>query len=493
MVGVDSAPLWIVKYLCGKYGMRGFGTFFKDGFLKEITSTLPPLSGPAWPSIYTGLEPREHGVIDFLSLGRNYEKADLLFLDTERHPPFWDTLSDRGLRSLVVTPVMITSPSSRKNVDMMTGWPLKPRFSSAAVRAEARKAGFLGEPEIEGVLKAGTLPVKEGSSMYAKSMRCRAAFSRRMIERNDYDLVLVCFSETDRMQHYITAKNWEALLMPLYKEVSEFLAWLAPYAKEAGGDYEIVLFSDHGSQQIKNKFLLNAWLINSGYAKLKDSIIESMKRPERGAGSAKYLIREKLFKSGLRKVYNKMPENVKSTFASATGRVLSGASGGDYTRIHDFDFDMHNTRAFASVSNNPVGTIFINDRRFADPRVSAGEKPRLKAELAKALGSLRSPEGDRFIRRVVDGSEYYRGLDSIITPDLLVEAKPSYTIDVFNYSQNSNLMKPELAKSGDHTMYGIFGMLGSDAGYLNACSKRKMDVCKIAPLVFKYFGVDGAR
>ena len=66
MVGVDSAPLWIVKYLSNKYRMRGFDAFFRKGFLKEIESTLPPLSGPAWPSIYTGLEPRQHGVIDFL-------------------------------------------------------------------------------------------------------------------------------------------------------------------------------------------------------------------------------------------------------------------------------------------------------------------------------------------------------------------------------------------------------------------------------------------
>ncbi len=492
MVGVDSAPLWIVKYLCDKYGMRGFGTFFKEGFLKEITSTLPPLSGPAWPSIYTGLEPREHGIIDFLSLGRNYEKADLLFLDTVRHPPFWDTLSDSGLRSLVVTPVMITNPSNSENVDMMTGWPLKPRFSSDRVKAEARKAGFSGEPEIEGVLKAGTLSVKEGSAKYAKSIKDRARFSRRMIERNDYDLSLVCFSETDRMQHYITAKNWEELLMPLYNEVSEFLAWLASYAKEVGGNYEIVLFSDHGSQQIKNKFLLNAWLVNSGYAKLKDAIIEGMTDSGHGTASAKYLIREKLFKSGLRKVYNRMPEKVKSTVASAAGKVFSGTSGSDYTRIHDFDFDMHGTRAFASVSNNPVGTIFINDSRFADPRVGANEKLRIKAALIKALNSLRSPEGDHFVKRVVDGSKYYRGLKGIITPDLLVEVKPAYTIDIFYYSQKSVLMKPELAKSGDHTMHGIFGMQGSDAGYLNAYSKRNMDVCKIAPLIFKYFGVDGA-
>ena len=146
------------------------------------------------------------------------------------------------------------------------------------------------------------------------------------------------------MQHYITAKNWEGLLMPLYKEVSDFLLWLETYASNSGDDYEIVLFSDHGSQQIKSKFLLNAWLVNNGYAKLKEAIMQSAKKDKRGAASTRYVIREKLFKSGLRKVYNRMPGNVKSVISSTAGKVLTGASGSGYTRIHDFDFDMSSTR-----------------------------------------------------------------------------------------------------------------------------------------------------
>jgi predicted AlkP superfamily phosphohydrolase/phosphomutase len=300
----------------------------------------------------------------------------------------------------------------------------------------------------------------------------------------------MCFSETDRMQHYITAKNWEGLLMPLYKEISEFLVWLESYAKSSGNDYEIVLFSDHGSQQIKGKFLLNAWLVNNGYAKLKDAIMESMEHKANGAASARYAIRERLFKSSLRKVYNRMPEKVKGVIAGTAGRILTGTSGSEYTRIHDFDFDMHGTRAFASVSNNPVGMVFINDSRFSSPKVPAKEKQALKSELSKALRAIRSPGGGRLVQRVIDGSDYYRGLSGIITPDLLVEARPDYTVDIFYYSKSSTLMKPELAKSGDHTVHGIFGMLGSDAGITREYGKKKMDVCGIAPLVFKYFGVD---
>jgi predicted AlkP superfamily phosphohydrolase/phosphomutase len=492
MVGVDSAPLWIVKRLCDRHHLRGFETFFKEGFLGEIESTMPPLSGPAWPSIYTGLEPRQHGIIDFLSLGKNYEKESLLFLDTDRHPPFWDTLSDAGLKSLVVNPVMIIEPSKKANVDMMTGWPLKPKFNSNRLKTEARRAGFSGEPEIEGAMKSGAVSVEEGSEMFTKSIKGRALLCKRMIEDGDYDLALMCFSETDRMQHFLPTKGWEELLTPLYREVSEFLLWLQEHAKRSEDDCTMVLFSDHGSQQIKSKFLLNSWLVNSGYAKLKDSILESMKKEEGKAASAKYEIRERLFKSSLRKVYNRMPVKVKSAIAGTAGKVLSGTSGAGYTRIHDFDFDMNGTRAFASVSNNPVGMIFVNDYRFANPQVSAADKQRLKAELAKALLRVRSEQGERLVKRVVDGGKYYRGLDSLITPDLLVEATPDHTVDIFYYSHDSKTMKPEPAKSGDHTMHGIFGMLGSE-GYVRACSKKKMHVCKMAPLVLGYFGVNDAR
>ncbi len=489
LIGIDCAPLWILEKLRKEQGMQGFSAFLDNGALKEVESTLPPLTGPAWTSMYTGLEPREHGVIDFLYLGKDYEKENLLFLDTKRHLPFWDALSDRGFKCLVITPAMITQPSEKKSVDMITGWPLKPKFSSSAMKEASEKFGFEGEPEIEAALKSGETSPEEASKKYVKSVKARAALSKSLIETGGYDLVFVCFTETDRMQHYsLNTGRWEPLVAPIYREISEFASWLASYAKDSGDGYALLVASDHGVQIVRQKFLLNAWLVNSGYAVLKDSVVKSMAGARQGKASAKYQLREALLKSGLRNVYNKMPSKLKGAIAGTTGKVLSGASGGAYTRIHDFDFEMAKTRAFASVSNNPVGMIFINDERFARPCVGASGKRALKAELERSLRSLKSPEGDALIVDIIDGAAYYRGMRDAIAPDLLVEVKQGYTIDVFNYSAQSDFMAPELAKSGDHTRRAIFGVQSSDPAFVSSCGKVA-SVCDVAPAILRYFGV----
>ena len=154
LVGIDSAPLWLIKELYKKYGMKGFGAFFEDGILTDMRSTLPPLTPVAWPSIYTGLEPREHGMMDFFCIDREYTKQ-LLYFDTDANRTFWDLAAEAGFRSLVVTPAEVLQPSSSENVDMITGWPMPPRFSSREMEGIAKKFGFDGEPSIEKEMQDG--------------------------------------------------------------------------------------------------------------------------------------------------------------------------------------------------------------------------------------------------------------------------------------------------------------------------------------------------
>src|SRR5207302_8558809 len=135
------------------------------GDLREIDSNLPPVTASAWPSIYTGLEPSEHGIMDFLFLDKNYTKQ-LIYYDTQRSVPFWDTLAQQGLKSLVITPAMVLKKSSHKGVDMVTGWPLQPRYSSLELERAAKKFGFEGEPDIGMDLEKRAMSIEKASKLY---------------------------------------------------------------------------------------------------------------------------------------------------------------------------------------------------------------------------------------------------------------------------------------------------------------------------------------
>ena len=156
--------------------------------------------------------------------------------------------------------------------------------------------------------------------------------------------------------------------------------------------------------------------------------------------------------------------------------------------MHDFEMDPKGTTAFASISNLVVATIWLNDRRFSKPTVRQGERSRLVAKLRKELLAIRTPEGKRVIKSVIDGRSYYKGTKLFIAPDLLVEAEKGYTLDIFNHSAATDFMPPELAKSGDHTREGVFGISGN-AFSRSAFRGREMHVHDIAPAVLRFFGL----
>ncbi|MDE1851667.1 MAG: alkaline phosphatase family protein [Candidatus Micrarchaeota archaeon] len=490
IIGIDAAALWIIKENCKEYGLRGFERFMKDGTLEEMESTLPPITPVAWPSIYTGMEPREHGVMDFFCIDREYTKQ-LLYYDVVGKAPFWDTLSDHGIRSLVITPPVVVNLNRKENVDIITGWPLPPKFSSEELQKAAKRFGFRGEEDIEQELQNGRIGISEAFKRYEESTVKRAKLAKHLIGEKPYDLVFVAFTEIDRMQHYTLNKgNWKEYVMPLYRHVSDFIEWIVERARNEDEDAVIMLVSDHGAQPIRHKFMINAWLVQKGYTALKPGYAKAFeKKAGEAAPGIKYTLREQIIKSKAKKlVYDRMPAGLRRGVAKAMGSVLASGSGGDYTRIHDFDIDMENTRAFTSVSNNPVGLIWINDSRFSDPQVNESEKEALKKEIAKELEKVRTIEGDKLVVRIFDGSEYYKNTKEFIAPDMMVEVAKGYIVDIKDYSPAMLYIDPDVARSGDHIREGIFGAMDPKSGKLKV-QKNRIDIYGFRNTILGYFGL----
>ena len=128
LIGVDALPLWLLRELCKEKGFEGFRRLMNERVIVDSESVLPPMTGPAWPTIYTGLSPEQHRIQDFFVLRSNYT-PDIVFYDSEKIRPFWETLAERGHRCLVVTPATVVKLSKNENVDMISGFPLPPSQS----------------------------------------------------------------------------------------------------------------------------------------------------------------------------------------------------------------------------------------------------------------------------------------------------------------------------------------------------------------------------
>ncbi|MDE1865234.1 MAG: alkaline phosphatase family protein [Candidatus Micrarchaeota archaeon] len=489
VIGIDAGAGWIIHDFRKKRRLGGFEKFMESGAFTDLESTLPPMTGPSWPSIYTGFRPGMHGVPEFLRMEPNYTKT-VVFYDPNVREPFWTKLSRHGIKSLVMTPAMLVRPQEDRNVDMITGFPLPARFNSEAMKKAAARYHYTGEPDIEQQIKSESITLRQASKKYLEAIETRAKLSKELIKKNDYDLSFVCFTETDRMGHFSLNKpEWADCMLPLYEGISDFLLWAHERAEKE--DATVMVLSDHGEQPIHKKFLMNGWLINNGYAKPKQAIESGLKGES--SGTMKYQLRESLLKSKLRKrVYDKLPSFGKKIVKGAISATLTGTSSEDYTRLHDFDYDMEHTVAFASIANCPVTTIYINDDRFEKGTVKRHEKPALKRRLMAELKGIKDEDGKPLVVNVFDADDYYEDTKLFIAPDVMAEIKEGYIMDAFGYQKSGKLfMKPEMAKSGDHLREGIFGVVGygSKLDY-GAIKKRKLYVYNIEPTITSYFGVD---
>ncbi len=479
MIGMDSVPLWILKELESEKGMQPFRKLLSTDCIGNMESTLPPMTGPAWPSIYTGLEPKDHGVPDFFVMKKGYT-PDIVYYESQKAHPFWKELANKGVKCLVITPATDITLPDYDNVDMITGFPLKARTNSKELEALMRKHRFEGEPNIEKEIKAGKMDVSEASGIFAKSVRSRSDIAIKMMQSKKYGFVYVCFTETDRLQHFVlNRREWRNYLLPVYSEIARYVGFVIDTIDKNGG--RLVIVSDHGAQPIRKKFLLNNWLMQNGYLHLNDKAEkEFAKEPDRKA-PAEYNIREKIMKSGLRGVYDRMPYHAKRAAYVAFGKVFSGAATSKYTRMHLFDFDMKRSRVFAAISNDPVASIWINDSRFATPSVKNG-KEKLMNELKTKLSKVKSYDGGKMFVNIYDGKEYYNGTKKFIPADLLVEAAEGHTIDIFNFSKDTLFMDPEDAKSGDHIRNGIFGT------YPKLPDPKVGSVTQVKRFIMKHYG-----
>jgi predicted AlkP superfamily phosphohydrolase/phosphomutase len=489
LVGIDSTPLWIIKKLEKRWGMGGFRIF--GDALVEITSTVPPVTGAAWPTIYTGLEPKEHGVIEFSGITRNYEKQ-LLYYESAKHPPFWDTLAHKGLHSLVVTPAVALEKSGYGSVDMITGWPLQPRFSSSRIERISRTFKFEGEPDIGNALNTEKLSLAEATRLYTESTKKRAELSKYLIEHNDYDMAFVCFTETDRIQHYsLNLKEWEGYVAPLYAEISKFLSYLDSRVKKRGEEAAIMVVSDHGAQQIHHKFLTNSWLVQKGYATLKDSV--HRRAEANGSTGTVSKLRKKIADTLVeskfrRQIYTKMPASLRKIGENLVDSSFDYESQGRYTRIKESDFDMRNTAAF-SCSSGTMSMIWINDSRFATP-YKGKAKGTVSKEIMHRLTSIKDAEGKRLVRNIYNGSDYFSDGGNIIPPDIVFELEPGYTSDFSGYLEKGLYTEPEINRRGEHTRMGIFGIrFYNGNAKMKKSGARGLALSNVAPTILSYFDI----
>jgi predicted AlkP superfamily phosphohydrolase/phosphomutase len=380
-------------------------------------SVFPPDSVPAWVSFFTGLNPAEHGVLEYVDYLSSKTAEDPQAEIFHGHT-FWDRASRAGCRVAVINPFLAYPPWPVAGV--MSSGPafVKGRvMTSPGDYAEQIPLPFMGGYEVvpsEGDL-AGFLDRTE------QDTRSLMDYALKVMADQNPDLAFVSFLTLDRIQHFMW--RYTDPQDPTYPGKTEFADSIFRFyllmdevvgalRAQAGSGTRTLVMSDHGHGRRCTR-LINVneilrqekWLVCQGGAQVFSSrrVMEQLKNAVLAYAHQWHL--EKI----LQKVVKRIP-NKKAL--KRGDHIIDKARSLAY--LSDFD------------GANPFGGICLTAAAHAGGAYEAH-----RTRILGLLTNLHQPAGlsRPVVRWAKRREEVYAGAHLGKYPDVVFELEPEYGVN----------------------------------------------------------------
>ena len=460
--------------------MPNLSGFLQQGCQAVLETTIPTLTMPALPSLYTGKNPGELGIF---SLSK--PSGEIFTISDIDYPRIWDYCGERGLRSLVFNAKFTYPPDEMQGI-MVSAGPLPsadaPYTYPREMRAEIEKLEIPRTVDRADVLSFEDIDqAPERHSVYCvEEMRSRFKRFVHLWEKESFPFVFYWEGMTDAVQHRVW--YYPSLLKDFFRELDLILGEVF----ERFRDYNIILVSDHGFHgTAQARFHVNSWLEELGYLKRSGG---ALSRPFMNL--VHYLARNYIPDGLLEKAMKKLRGKKKSSRAGEE-KAAEGKGGQEGPDPYDGEeeqkkrdlnyakswnlghlpgIDYKNSRAFQS---EQWGIDVLNCR---DPE----EYERIREDIITRAGTIRAPEKAlslitrkgvvnqedpaRVFQLVKKREEVFSGRHMEEVPDIVFLTSFEYFPE---YQLSSKLYSRPVGKSrrvvpGDHNRapLGIFAAAG---------------------------------
>jgi len=266
VIGLDGAsPL--ILYLLGrdKKFKKGLREILLRGLFKELISTIPPLSAPAWTTIFSGFNPGEHGIYDFIS--RMGSTTVVHSSKSLQGKMIWDRPKTYDQLKTILVNVPLTYPPYKINGIMVSGFPSPINTLCAypkVVEAKLRKKFPNYMVDIPFINPNYTgIDVKSFVYYVYRLTLYKFKLTEFLLKNYDWNLSIVVFTELDRLQHvlwgyveeYCSGKartdlheRYYNLLVDYYLYLDEIIGKLLDLV---GKETNIIVVSDHGFEKLE--------------------------------------------------------------------------------------------------------------------------------------------------------------------------------------------------------------------------------------------------
>ena len=392
-----------------------YGLMREAGF-PQLRSVFPADTTPAWTTIYTGKDPSEHGILNFINLGATKNTYEpLKFEDSAfRGKTFWDVLNQKGLSCAVLLPMNIKD-----------GWQIdglmitRPVDGQMHVYPEEKKDLYAPNANILGTESKFTSEQaldKLRDSFFAKAEE-EIRLTDLALEQENVDLLFSYFSTTDGIQHefwkycdphhpfYPGSNPFSDTIRDMYIRMDQYIGSV----KERFPRTPLLIISDHGhGARPVNMARINELLRRGGFLTPKNKNSEKASVKKKITRTTKSIVMKTIRTIGLPSWAVKLAKRFpiwKSLFASGK------------------DFDWNNTLAYMSdlsaVKNYSYGGIRIHD--------TAEDKDTLADQIIEYLRPIRIEGEDTYLFEwIVRTNTFYHGEHLDKYPEIIFQMDERY-------------------------------------------------------------------
>lgn len=445
VIGIDGGELNFIKdnidYLPNTKKVMD------EGVYNEMESTIPPITCPAWPCMFTGLNPADLGMYYFVDMADTFKV--FTYADWQEQ-----ALWNRYNGSVGLFNIPMTYPPGEVNGYMISG---------LGTPAGARNIVYpvninMDMPHDYWVQAPAVLTSRGHEREYAKvfgdDVIKKVMVAKKLLDDKPQDLNIFVFNTTDQASHYfwhhndqshpryINNSGWGHIVRTIYEVIDSFVG------HALGKCDKLMIVSDHGFQPFKKCLNINRWLEGEGYLKYN--------APNgKNGGHIKRLIRNylvaKLGAKNANTVASKMPEWLRKKLSTIEEERRSEENLLD-------TLDM--TRTVAYSYGISAGIYVKGDNGLIDE---------IQAKLKQYITS-KGLNGA--IHKRMD---IYQGRYADKAPSLVIEADSWYP-STLGYNE----LWPEPFTAGMHRKYGVYMAQG--------IAERANKIYEIAPIILKNLG-----
>jgi predicted AlkP superfamily phosphohydrolase/phosphomutase len=409
-------------------------------------------------------------------------KPELVSARSIKSSALWDILGHQERRSVLIN-IPLTYPPRPVNGVMITGlltpgsakvFTYPAELSQEITDYKIDLDRFIDkkpfEDEFEDEITAPTLTLIEE---YREMTEKRLRVTRELMEREAWDFFMVVFTSPDRMGHYLwpyhrsprpddspEVQQLCQAVRDYYIRLDQVLGELVDQIDE---DVTVLVMSDHGMGPVPSKQLhCNNWLQQHGWLKTGSNGVLT-------ASPDSWLKRLGIPRDKVGRVVRQIPGLAKNQLVKKVANS------------HSVSVDLAHSQAYGVPIFFNIMGIRIN--------LKGAEKEALRQEIMQKLPEITDPEtGQRLVRQVLRGEDYYYGPHAENTPDIIAIIAPEYGCN-YNLSHYSSFVTKRQVISGPakHRIEGIFIARGANIAS-QAEPLPNLNIEDVAPTVLHLMG-----